>query len=153
MLRLPILALFLRTIPEGIILVSVVYMILNKPLEKKICIAGGLLGIATYVIRMFPIHFGVHLILILIIVIFLLNKINHIDFYKAVTASIVSFILIVICESITIIFYVNILGISTEKILNQSLSSILLGMPSLLLLICIGVTIKSLRRYKQGRVY
>ncbi|ABR47485.1 hypothetical protein Amet_1280 [Alkaliphilus metalliredigens QYMF] len=145
MLKLPIISLFLRTIPEGIILVLVGYMILNKPLEKqKICITGVILGISTYFVRMLPINFGIHMILILFVYMFLLHKINIMNFYKAVTAGIVSFIFIAISEWIMLVFYIGVLGMSTEKVLDQSLSSILLGLPSLVLLFCMGMLVQKI---------
>lgn len=153
MLQLPILSLFLRTIPEGILLFWTSYIILKKPINKKnIGVSGILLGIITYLVRMLPIYFGVHMILTLIGYIFILHRFNHINLYQAVTACITSFILIVICEWITIIFYTFVLGVDAEVLSSTSLVGILSGLPSLLLLLSAGIIIKYLKKVRETEV-
>lgn len=152
MLQLPILSLLLRTIPEGILVVWISYVLLGKSIDKKRLYATGMLfGIITYLIRMLPIYFGVHTILILIGYIFILHKINCINLYQAVTVCIISFILMVICEWTIIIIYIS-LGISEKVLLDQSITSILYGIPPLFLFFCTGAVIKYFKKARKTEV-
>lgn len=153
MLQLPIIALFLRTIPEGILLIFANYVITNTKIDKKkMVISGILLGISTYLVRLLPIHFGVHTIILLMVYILLSVKMNHIDFYKAVGSSIICVIVMFCFEWITVTIAINILGIIDAGLLGDPLMNILCGLPSLVVSYLAVLTIFYIKNNRRKRV-
>lgn len=106
MLRLSIIELFLRLIPEGILYAFAMYAFTNtKKIDiKKILICGILLGISIYLIRFLPIHFGVHTILFLMIYIFISVKIIQVEVLNAIAYGLIMVITLFISEWINVFF-------------------------------------------------
>lgn len=137
-MKLSLIELVLRTIPEGIILILAAYVFLNTKIDKnKILLSGTILGIITYLVRLLPIDFGVHTIIIIIGNILLLVNINKINLFSSISASLLSMFILVICDLINFYFIVNMLNISFEQISNNILIKTLWGLPSLILYLAI----------------
>ncbi|MBB6215495.1 hypothetical protein HNQ80_001584 [Anaerosolibacter carboniphilus] len=147
MLKLPLLALFLRTIPEGVLLIFAGYILTGEKIDKgRVIRSGIMLGIITYLVRQLPINFGVHTMITLLAYIILVHKINKIDIIKAISVAIISFIIISFADWVTILSYIKLFQMDVEILLNQSFLSILLGTPSLLLMFGIMCLIGSIRK-------
>lgn len=153
MLKLPIIALFLRTIPEGILVIFASHVIHGYQLNlKRILLTGGILGVCTYIARLLPVHFGVHTIILLSALIFLLVKMHGFNTSKAITSALLSFIILSISDLILVFMYVNVLKMSTDVLLDMSTKSILLGLPSLFLLLIILVPVHFVRQSRKRQV-
>lgn len=153
MLELSLITFFIRAIPEGIILTWVSYILASKPINKKrILISGFFIGLITYIIRLMPINFGVHIILILILYILILHKLNNINLYQAVRSGLTTYILLSMSESITMFIYIFVFKLDVETLSQQSLQGILLGIPSLLFVITTGILIRYFKKKKLSRV-
>jgi hypothetical protein len=142
MLRLSLFEIFVRTIPEGVLFIFANYILSNTKIEKKkLLISGILLGISTYLVRLLPINFGVHIIINLMIHIFLLVQINGIDVFKAVATSLIAVIILLLCEWLNFLILDKGLRISAEIYSKDALAKELYFLPSLLLffLIIMGV--------------
>lgn len=135
MLYMPIVVFFLRSIPEGILLAFAHYVLVNEKIPiKKLLLSGTILGISSYLIRLLPIHYGVHTIIFLMIYIFIMISVNGIYVLKAIPASIISVFLIFMCDWITVLIYVHVLHIDYETLFSQvSLIEALYSIPALLL--------------------
>ncbi|SHK26047.1 hypothetical protein [Tepidibacter formicigenes] len=134
MLKLSLLSLFLRTIPEGIMSIFANYVLANKKVDrKKMLVSGILLGISTYLIRFLPIHFGVHTILSIMIYIFLCIKINNIDYFKAISSSIISMIILFVLDWVAVFIYMKVFSINPKILFSKSIISILFGLPSIVI--------------------
>jgi hypothetical protein len=133
-LKLSLLSLFLRTIPEGIMSIFANYVLANKKVDrKKMLVSGILLGISTYLIRFLPIHFGVHTILSIMIYIFLCIKINNIDYFKAISSSIISMIILFVLDWVAVFIYMKVFSINPKILFSKSIISILFGLPSIVI--------------------
>lgn len=134
MLKLSLLEFFLRLIPESFILILSGYAFSCKTINKiSFCISGILLGIATYLIRMLPIHFGVHTIILLIIYALLTVFLNKIDIIKAISAGLISATILFICEWINVFVLTNLFKINIDIMFKNAFIKIVYGIPSLLL--------------------
>nr|WP_300094959.1 hypothetical protein [Sedimentibacter sp.] len=98
---------------------------------KNLFISGIIGGICVYLTRMLPIHFGVHTILSVMLMIVLAIRLNGIEIHKAITASLTSVILLFISDLMFVVFY-NALNF-TSALSGQTLVSVLAGVPSLVL--------------------
>lgn len=134
MLEQDILSLFTRMIPEAFLIIYSIYLLSKSKVDmKRILISSIIGGIGIFVIRLLPIHFGVHTILSIMLYILLAVKLNKIDIYKSITITLVSIIILFILDFLFAITYSNILKISSETLFGGGLISNITGIPSLIL--------------------
>ena len=146
MLEQPISALFLRMIPESIVVIYACYIIINKKLDnKKILFSGVLSGIIMYLVRMLPINFGVHTILGLLAYIGILSKWHKLELFKSIKVSLIVMIILFISDAVTVFVYINILNISGEILFNKNIIGTLLSMPTLIIFVLIIMVIKLIK--------
>lgn len=143
MLRLPFLDIFLRLIPEGLIYCWACYVFSKTPFDKKRwLLTGVILGFSIYVIRLLPIHFGVHTILLIIILIFLSVTINRIKTTKVIPICLVVVSSMYLFEWLNLYILQNWFNIHISKIVemeNLILKNIYLYPSLLFLLITIAI--------------
>lgn len=134
MLKLSLIELFLRLIPESFILALSIYAFSSTKIDmKKLTISGIIMTISAYIVRMLPINFGVHTILLIMIYILAAVNINGIDMIKAIRAGLIGYITLSICDFLNFFLVVNIMNIPIEKMLENISLKMLLGLPSLTL--------------------
>lgn len=134
MLKLLPIEFFLRLIPESFILILAAYAFSCKKPEKKLfCISSILLSVATYLIRLLPIHFGVHTIILIVIYVLISVNINKIDIIKSISAGLISSIILFLCEWINVLILTKILKLDIDFIFKPPVSKILYSLPSLVL--------------------
>lgn len=134
MLHQPIYSLFIRMIPEAfLIMYSICLLTGSKADLKKLSIASIMGGVGVYIVRLLPIHFGVHTILSVMIDILLAVKILNINIHKAIVGTLKSIIVIFISDIVLFSIYTNIFQFSSEVINGQTMLSVILGMPSLII--------------------
>ncbi|MDW8802208.1 hypothetical protein P8V03_13720 [Clostridium sp. A1-XYC3] len=150
MLKLSLLEFFLRLIPETCILVLSAYAFSGKNIDKiNFCISTILLSIATYLVRMLPIHFGVHTIILLIIYVLITININKIDIIKAVSAGLTSATILFICEWINVFIITSLFKVNAESAFKNAFLKVIYGIPSLLLFAIIIFAIWSRNSYSR----
>ncbi|TDT61299.1 hypothetical protein [Fonticella tunisiensis] len=133
MLKLSMLELFLRTIPEGFAFILASYALGRKAIDRdRYCISALLLGITIYLVRMLPIHFGVHTIIIIMIHILLTSAINKIETIKAVSAALVSTIIMFLSEWLNVFILNSFLNIRLEDVFKDPGMKLLYSSPSLI---------------------
>lgn len=134
MLKVSILELFLRFIPEAALIILTGYIISRKKIELSyVFISSIILAVSIYLIRMLPIQFGIHTILGGIISVLLLISINKISIDKSVFSIFIVIILEGIFETLNLIFIRNILALNTDAILSDPISKVIWFIPSLIL--------------------
>lgn len=150
-MKLTLIDFFLKLIPESFIFIWGISIISNKVISKKIhiiyCI---LLAIEIYVVRLLPIHFGVHTIINNIFTICLLI-IAEFSIDTAIRNTLLMTLLLVISE------FFNILILKTFNINIEVQFTIpgvesLLLLPSLIVFILLIYLIKSLLGKKVGKI-
>lgn len=121
MLRLTLLQLFLRGIPEIILTVWSIYVFSFKEiLIKPFATSTFLFTIIVYIARLLPIHYGVHTIIIVSVYIFINFSINKIPINKSISATFLSIILLSTSELINMmildLFNINLNSIGTDSV-------------------------------------
>ena len=134
MLKLSLLEVFLRALPEGFLVIFAVYAFSKTAISvKRYIISSILYVISVYLIRLLPIQYGVHTILNIIVIIVLTVNINKIIIIKSIQASIMAVILLFICEGINMIIIKYIFKVNVVNILSNTSEKILYGIPSLII--------------------
>ncbi|MCT8978564.1 hypothetical protein N4T77_18400 [Clostridium sp. CX1] len=154
MLKLSVLEIFLRLIPESLILILAAYAFSGKSINKiNFFVSTILISIATYLVRMLPIHFGVHTIILLIIYVLITVNINKINIIKATSAGLTSATILFICEWINVFIITDLLKFNIENMLKNDLLKVVYGIPSIVLfaLIIFAIWRRSLYLGKAGR--
>lgn len=140
MLKLSILEFFIRVIPESFLIIFAVYTFSKTAIEvKKYFLSSIILAIMTFMIRSLPIHYGIHTILCIIVIILLICNINKIDIIKSIQAVIITIILQFICEGINVFMIQNIFKLDINYVFNEPVLKLLYGIPSLVIFACIPI--------------
>lgn len=150
-MKLTLIDIFLKLIPESFILIWGISAISNKLISKKIhiiyCI---LLSIEVYVVRLLPIHFGVHTIISNIFIICLLI-IAEFSIDTAIRNTLLMTLLLVISEFLNILL-LKIFNINIEVHFKIPGVESFLFLPSLLFLILLIYLTKFLLRKKVEKI-
>lgn len=140
MLKLKPIEFLLRGIPESFLFILAIYVFSKTKLDKnKYIISSLLYAISTYTIRLLPIDYGVHTILSLLFLGFLIIYYNKIDSIKALSSTIFIYLIQILSEG-TNVLLLNIMKIDINKLVSDPFTKIILGMPSLILSYLIVLT-------------
>ncbi|GAB6152106.1 hypothetical protein JCM17380_08560 [Desulfosporosinus burensis] len=116
-MNIPVIVLLLQGIPEGTAITTLAFVISRIPLKlNQILLIGTALAVCAYVVRLFPIPFGVHTILIVFILFIVLTILSKGDVGLSFMASILSCLALVIIETACLSLLMPVLSI-TPKIL------------------------------------
>ncbi|MEW9094333.1 MAG: hypothetical protein AB2417_04540 [Clostridiaceae bacterium] len=137
MIEVSLIELFGRAIPEGFVFIFALYVFSRRALDKRnYLISSMLMGVMTFLIRLLPIHYGVHTILSIIVLILLSVNINKIYLIKSIQASIIAVILQFVCEGINVFIIQYIFKADMSYVFGDSKLKVLYGIPSLLIFAC-----------------
>ena len=134
MLQQPIYSLFIRMIPENFLVIYSICLLTNSKINYKRLLISSIIGGTTlYLIRLLPIHFGVHTILIIMLNIFLAVKLNEVEIHKAIAGALIAVIICFIADITLIFVYTKVLQFPSELVLSQSFISVIACSPSLII--------------------
>lgn len=134
-MRIPLLALLLQGIPEQTAVITLAFVIAGIPLKwNRILLIGIFLAFCAYLVRLFPIPFGIHSILLLYVLFIILTWITKGDVGLSFIASSSSFLVLVIFEFSCMSLFMFIFGFTPETLFNDLVIRIVVGEPHVLLL-------------------
>jgi len=154
MLQLEPIELILRTIPEGFLYMLGIYIFSYTKINKsKYIISSLITGIIIFLIRELPISYGIHTILLILIIAFFNMFYNKVDAVSSVSSTIIIFVLQIISE-IGNVSLLNLLNLNIDLLFKDPIMKSVLGIPSLLitLLLILGYKfIKNRGKYEFNR--
>lgn len=127
---------FLRLIPESLIIILAGYAVSKKKFNFKLYLLSGVIhALFTFGVRLLPISKFMQMVLSAIVAVILLVIINKIIPLKAILSTLICFILSILFEGVSIIFFELVLKIDYGKIFNTSnpIMKNVYGLPSFLL--------------------
>lgn len=134
MLRLEPIEFLLRTIPEGFLYLLGVYVFSKIRINKINYITASLItAVALYFIRLLPIDYGVHTILIILFIIFLSMFYNKFDSIQSIKSTIIIFIIQFISEGINMLVLTSIPNLELDYLFSNAFIKNFLGIPSLII--------------------
>ena len=132
MLTLTWIELLVGVIPECFVFVFGVYKLTNKPIcIKSLLLSTILMTLTTYMIRLLPIQFGVHTLIIIVIFILVSIYINKLETVKAITSILFLFIIRLISEWFMFFVLKEAFNISTEDLFDNPEKKVIYTLPSL----------------------
>jgi hypothetical protein len=150
MLKITIIELLFRAIPESFLFIWTSYIFAHLSIEKKKYFISSILSaVSIYLIRLLPINIGVNIIITSAVYIIITASINKIPIMKAISSIMISSILLSICESLNV-FVLNWLKVDMQIIVDKPLIKILYFTPSLMLFGSI-VLLLYIKVQKEGR--
>ena len=134
-MRIPLIALLLQGIPEQTAVITLAFVVARIPLKwNKILLTGIVLAFCAYVVRLFPIPFGIHTILLLFIQFIILTCITKGDVGLSFIASSSSILALGIFEYSCLSLFMLIFGFTPETLFNNLIIRIVVGESHVLLL-------------------
>jgi hypothetical protein len=130
-----LIALLLQGIPEQIAVVTLAFVIARISLKwNKVLLIGIVLAFCAYVIRLFPIPFGIHTILLIFLLFIFLTRLGKKDVSLSFFASLVAILVLGIFEYSCISLFMLVFGFTPETLFNDLVIRIVLGELHVLLL-------------------
>lgn len=141
MFNAPLIEFLLRGIPESLLFIFAGYAFSKSRIDfKRFLIGGFLFSVIGYLIKLLPINFGIHSVLVIIACIIVLNNINKIPLMRAISSSLIVTIIGFASESLNALFIQNVLKKDLNVIFENSIQKTLYGLPSMALMgIVIGI--------------
>ncbi len=134
-IKIPLIALLLQGIPEETAVVTLAFVIAGIPLKwNRVLLTGIVLAFCAYVIRLFPIPFGIHTILLLFILFIILSRLSKGDLGLSFIASSSSFLALAIFEFSCMSLFMQTFGLTPKTIFDNLVIRIVVGEPHVLLL-------------------
>ncbi|NLU07625.1 MAG: hypothetical protein GXW91_05265 [Clostridiales bacterium] len=143
MLKINWVEIFLRLIPEMFMMVWGIHIIARKPLNIGKCILlSVILGIITFLVRELPIYFGVHTIIIIIFIIIIM-VIEGIPMITSIYGTLFMSLMFSLSEFLNMLL-LKLFGINININSVEPIKKSLLGIPSLLIIFLVIITIRHL---------
>lgn len=140
MLKLTLMEFFVRGLPEAFLFMFGVYAFSKGLINiKKYIISSVLYGFMAYMVRFLPIHYGVHTILNVFIIITLAVNINNIDLIASIRSAITVIILQFICEGINVLIIQYIFDVDINYVFNDPVLKTLYGIPSIIVFAIVAI--------------
>ena len=150
MLQLTWFEFFVRLIPESFFVVLAVHAFARQKIEKKRYIIASLFySVFVFCVRMLPIRYGIHTIIIVVLLITIIHYINEIDVMISIRSSIIAIIILFICEWISIFVLQFMFHFCLESSLENVYLKTIYGLPSFVLLAIIATILYYYRVVKK----
>jgi len=151
MLKITLLELFLRGVPEGLLFIFGTYAFSKRIINAKSFIMSSILYIIlVYLIRSLPIHYGVHAILNIFVLIILTVNINKISLIKSIKSGIIIIMLQFLCEGINVLIIQYVFKVDINYVFTQPVIKILYGIPSIMIFACIVIVYYITKKERVG---
>ncbi|MBC7347793.1 MAG: hypothetical protein H5U00_10165 [Clostridia bacterium] len=128
--RMPLLALFLQSMPEEFIVIALGLLLVGyrPPLARLVPVAV-LSATASYFIRALPFPFGVHTLIFVAVTVVLVWLILRITWRRAVLAVLLGVTLLALVEGIAIPVITGLTGLSMAQVMSSTWLRILVPWP------------------------
>lgn len=137
----------IKGIPEGLLIFLGLYIISGISFDKdKILVSGLLYSIITYCIRLLPISFGIHTLIIFFFVVLVSRFFNGIEISDSIKSTLIMDMCILLCELINILLLQSIFGEYTQVILQDTFKKTIYSTPSTIILAIIIFVIYKFRK-------
>ena len=150
MLHISFFELIVRAIPESFLFVFAIYVFANKKVDlNKYIISSIGLAISMFVVRSFPIGYGTHTILNIILLVCITNFLNKINTLECIKGGIFTSIILFFSEAINLFLIQLKVGENVTSIFSDPILKTIYGIPSLVIFLAIIILINFLKNRKK----
>lgn len=144
--------LIFQTFPETLALVTLVISIVGSKLELKTILLIGLPHtIIVYLVRLLDLSFGVHTIILIIILAILLTIVLKIKFSWSLLVALFAMIILVVAETALLMLTFTVTGVEFEQITRDPILWILYGWPHIIFIFLLAFLINWWQRKRRTR--
>lgn len=148
-MEVPFIAWVFQGIPESIGTAAVVISLSTRELRwRSIIIIGFIYAVLMYTMRLLPLTFGVHTVILIICLSLLSAWIAEIDLRKAIIYANIAVIILAVTEFLFVYLILSIGGYSLDTILSNPFKRILVGLPQVIVLFLVAVIYSKRVMYK-----
>lgn len=142
-MEMSLLRLVFYGIPESIALMTLAFAIAGARFDwKRIIFFGTLVGCAAFVIRLVPITFGVHTLVIIGLMIFFLSYIQRIDLTRSIISVLITMLILISSEAVARTASLSVFNLSMEEVMKNEFLITVTGIPEIFLIFIIAFLIK-----------
>lgn len=147
MLKIQWIEIFLRCIPEMLLMIFGIHVVARKSINMKIYILSSIImGLVTFFVRMLPIYFGIHTFITVILTICAMSIIG-IPIINAIYGTLLMVLILSLSEFLNMAI-LNLLNINIE-VLNPIIKSVF-GIPSLIITYLFIIIIRYFIKRREG---
>ena len=141
-----------RTFPECAIVFIIGFYFLNLSISKKELLKNSLiLGVIQSCIRMLPISFGIHTIIGMAIVLFMLVNMSKDSFINCIMALCKIFLCLILSESVYVSLLTDVLSIPESLFINNyTIMGAIYSLPSLIIFVILSILLGFFSKKFQG---
>lgn len=137
----------LQGIPEQTAVVTLAFVIARIPLKwNKILLIGIVLAVCAYVVRLFPIPFGLHTILLTVLLFITITWLSKGDFGLSLIACLLSILTLVIFEFVCLLLLMPVFGVTPETLYANLVIRITITEPQVLLTFLAALLLNELQK-------
>ena len=138
MLSEVIITMTLRGVPEAFIHMYAMYALANVKIDKKKYILSSIvLAFMMVIISHLPISYGIHSILVVMVLIGLAVLVNQLDIVYCISIAIINMCIQFLAEGINVLLIEKVLKMDITSAMSKPLSKSIYGIPSLVIFFCV----------------
>lgn len=145
---------FLRLIPEGLIIILAGYALAKKSIDtKRYLLSSLIVALSIFIFKLLPISAALPMILSIFIAIIALIFINKIKTAHAIISSVVCFIVMMLTEAINLLVLQTVFHVNTDEVFLNAvpLEKYLYGLPSMLVFAAIVLAYYFISKRKRAQ--
>lgn len=144
--RMPLLALFLQSMPEGFIVNALGLLLVgHRPRLARLALAAVITSTVSYFVRALPLPFGLHTLILVAVTVVVLMVTLRVSWRVAVLSVFIGVTLLALGEGISIPLMTSLTGVPMEKVIASTWLRIVFPLPHMTVL---GVLVWCCWRYK-----
>ncbi len=144
--------LIFHTLPEALSLSCLAVVLAGPKLEPKIVLLIGLpFTIAVYLVRLLDLAFGVHTIILIIALAFLLNIVTKIKLSRSLLTALLGMTILAAAEISLLTLALTITGAEIEQIAQDPVLWVLYGWPHIIFMFLLALFINWWRRKRRTK--
>lgn len=141
MLQLHWIEIFLRLIPEALLMIWGIHVLARKRINiKNYMLSSVILALLTFLIRRLPIYFGIHTLIIIILTMVIVVAMG-IPIIKAMYGSLLMFLIFTLSEFLNMVI-LHLLNINTNIQFENPIIKDMYGIPSLIIICIVIIAIR-----------
>lgn len=150
-MKIPLLALIFQGIPEQIAVVTLAFVLAKVPLRRnRIVLTGICLAFTVYVVRLFPISFGVHTFILTGLLFIYLSQVENVGIVTSLKACLITMLILIITETVCFTILMSMFQITSEIMTTDTTVRIITGWPQVLILFLLAFILHKIRTGREN---
>ncbi len=151
-MEISILQWLFQGIPECLALAALAIVLAGRGFEARNIILIGLLqAVAAYLVRLLPLSFGVHFVMLIVFLAILLNVLLKTRLSRSLLAALGALIILAAAEVAFVSLMYSIVGIPFEEVKQDLVMWIIYGWPHIIFIFLLALAIQRWRKHRRAR--